>query len=105
MMQDWLTKHKLDRKVLANLASNLLQVEAYEAYLAHEVEAVLDGLVQAVMDSEQPTAQEAAQTMMQAPTIPVPDTTSGVLSHYTRLSRSHSHSLVLCQAELLCCKL
>ena len=67
MMQDWLILHKLDRKVLANLAFNLSQVEAYDAYVAHEVKATLEGIVQAVITSDQPIAQDAVQTMQQAP--------------------------------------
>lgn len=67
MMQDWLILHKLDRKVLANLAYNLTQVEAYEAYVAHEVKATLEGIVQAVIASDQATTQDAAPTMQQAP--------------------------------------
>lgn len=69
MMQDWLTQHKLDRKALASLAANLVQVEAYEAYIAHEAEAALDGIIQTAIDSEQPTTQEAAQTLKQAPAV------------------------------------
>lgn len=69
MMQDWLAQHKMDRKALANMAANLVQFEAYEAYIAHEVEATVAEIIQAVVDSEQPTAQEAAQTMLQAPAV------------------------------------
>ena len=67
MMQDWLVLHKLDRKVLANLAFNLSQVEAYDAYVAHEAKATQEGTAQTAVDSDQPTAQDAAQTMQQAP--------------------------------------
>ena len=66
-MQDWLIHHKLDRKVLANLAFNLSQVEAYDAYVAHEVKATLEGIVQSVISSDQPAAQDVAQTMQKAP--------------------------------------
>lgn len=70
MMQDWLNAYKLDRKALAVLATNLTQVEAYEAYLAHEAEAALDGIIQAVVDGSNHPAGAAPD--QEEPKIAVP---------------------------------
>lgn len=78
MMQDWLNKHKLDRKALANLASNLALVEAYEIYVAHEVKATLDGIISSIAEAEEPTAQDAAQTMQAIPALPQSNTAEGI---------------------------
>lgn len=69
-MQDWLSQYKLDRKALAALAHNLGAVEAYEEYAAQEVASLLEELVDGVAEGvggTGPTAQEAAQTMLQVP--------------------------------------
>lgn len=53
MMQDWLTEQKLDRKLLANLTTNLANVEAYQHFCEAEVASVVRGLLREVAgDSE-----------------------------------------------------
>ena len=47
ILNDWFNKHHLDRKALAGLAANLAAAEAYHEHVADEVEAVLEGLIQA----------------------------------------------------------
>ena len=47
ILNDWFNKHHLDRKALAGLAANQVAAEAYQEYVADEVEAVLEVLIQA----------------------------------------------------------
>ena len=70
MMNDWLTEQKLDRKVLANLTANMSSHRDYADYVANEVSAVVDDLLDTAAGvDELQTAQEAAQTLAQAPLI------------------------------------
>ena len=90
MMQDWLEARKVDRKLLAALSANVQAFEAYQEYCAYEASNVLGDMVDLVCQNleetpasqaeagaggeggkgeeiDQPTMQEAAQTMSQLP--------------------------------------
>lgn len=45
MMQEWLGQHKLDRKALAALASNMQAVQLSEDYLRNQVQDVMEDLL------------------------------------------------------------
>ncbi len=94
MMQDWLLLHKLDRKVLANLALNLTQVEAYENYIAHEVKGTLEGIMQAVITKDESTAQDAAEKT-QSPVAQQKETEQGAFTVWL----DSSCSLLAAEAE------
>ena len=48
ILNDWFNKHHLDRKALAALAANQTAAEAYQEHVADEIEAVMEGLIQAI---------------------------------------------------------
>lgn len=88
MMQDWLAEKKLDRKLLANLAANLANVEAYQQFQEAEAASVVRDLLDAVCGEAQEEGKKAPAAEHQ----PLPWEQVGCSAQF-----SHSSSLSLLQ--------